>query len=378
MPDKLTITKEDQSKVQADIVSSFEIPEFGRKYIIYTFNEKDPNGLAKLNVSQIEDNSLIRVQTDDEWNRIKDVMRDMVKGQPTNVTYFSVENTEMNVANDGFKIIALKEEAIPKMKEVSSNSLNTVAQESTETPEIITPEAQSTIEPNSAAISIEQPETPVVEEPVVDAPAEETTPVAEETNTNDLEAPVSVDIPNGVEPAPSVVAGATFQTPPADLTNTPLNDIVTPTVENEESPVQKNVEAPAEEVTPVVETPTENDIVAPINVDLSSTPETPVVEEPVVDAPAEDTLSDAELIRQINDLLNKSSIKQEETKKMIMSNVNAGLYLSKVIERAETVNLEAVDVAKKTSDIAKVNQQAMQQNIAQEPVQEGPVLQQVA
>ena len=47
------VTKSTGEKVEAEINAAFEINDFGRKYVIYSFGETDPNGLAKLNVSQV-------------------------------------------------------------------------------------------------------------------------------------------------------------------------------------------------------------------------------------------------------------------------------------------------------------------------------------
>lgn len=84
MTDKITITNENGQTIEAEKIAVFEIPDFGRKYIIYTFNDVDPNGLVKLNVGQlVEENgtsSLKTIETDEEWTRIKDVMREIIKG----------------------------------------------------------------------------------------------------------------------------------------------------------------------------------------------------------------------------------------------------------------------------------------------------------
>lgn len=85
MTNKLTITNENGQSVEAEKIIAFEIPDFGRKYIIYTFNEVDTNGLAKLYVCQIEseENGTMKlkgIETDDEWTRIKSVMREIITG----------------------------------------------------------------------------------------------------------------------------------------------------------------------------------------------------------------------------------------------------------------------------------------------------------
>lgn len=84
MLDKIKINKDNGTTVEAEVITVFEMPDFGRKYIIYTFNEPDPNGLARLTVSQIiEENdsyTLKAIETDEEWSQIKEVMKDIIKG----------------------------------------------------------------------------------------------------------------------------------------------------------------------------------------------------------------------------------------------------------------------------------------------------------
>ena len=84
MPEKINVISENGQKVEAELIAAFEVPDFTRKYVIYTFNELDPNGLKKLNVSQlVEENgnySLKTIETDDEWSRIKNIMREIITG----------------------------------------------------------------------------------------------------------------------------------------------------------------------------------------------------------------------------------------------------------------------------------------------------------
>lgn len=84
MPDKLKATNENNEEIEIEIIATFEIADFNRKYIIYSFDEVDPNGLAKLHVSQIIEEgdkyTLAKIETDEEWTRIKNVMREIISG----------------------------------------------------------------------------------------------------------------------------------------------------------------------------------------------------------------------------------------------------------------------------------------------------------
>lgn len=75
----LTITKTDGSKEQVEEVISFEFNDTKKRYVVYTKNEKDVNGNVTVYVSRIERNGetpqLYGVDNEEEWNRVKDVLR---------------------------------------------------------------------------------------------------------------------------------------------------------------------------------------------------------------------------------------------------------------------------------------------------------------
>ena len=84
--EKIMIKGEDGSERLADILLYFTLKENGKDYIIYTFNEKDQNGMVVVYSSRIEmspnnpdDIRITGIETDDEWAKIKDVMRKVIK-----------------------------------------------------------------------------------------------------------------------------------------------------------------------------------------------------------------------------------------------------------------------------------------------------------
>ena len=84
--EKIMIKGEDGSEILADILLYFTLKENGKDYIIYTFNEKDQNGMVVVYSSRIEispnnpdDIRITGIETDDEWAKIKDVMRKVIK-----------------------------------------------------------------------------------------------------------------------------------------------------------------------------------------------------------------------------------------------------------------------------------------------------------
>lgn len=82
-PEKIRVTKEDGTVGEADVLLYFTLKENGKDYVIYTFNEKDERGLVTVYTSTVvktdDGYHLDTVETDEEWSKIKDVMRTVIK-----------------------------------------------------------------------------------------------------------------------------------------------------------------------------------------------------------------------------------------------------------------------------------------------------------
>ena len=67
---------------QADVLLMFKLEENGPDYLIYTFNEEDEKGLVKVYTSMFKKTddgiSLENIQTEEEWAKIKEVMRKVI------------------------------------------------------------------------------------------------------------------------------------------------------------------------------------------------------------------------------------------------------------------------------------------------------------
>ncbi len=72
-------------EVAAEIISVFTVLDTKKQYLIYTLNEADETGLVKIYVSRLlYDNNayhLLTITDDTEWNQIKDIMKNMVRGE---------------------------------------------------------------------------------------------------------------------------------------------------------------------------------------------------------------------------------------------------------------------------------------------------------
>lgn len=85
MEDKkiLTINKADGSTEEVEEVISFEFNDTKKCYLVYTKNEVDQNGNITIYVTEVIQDSMgtrfLGVESDDEWSKIKDVLRQLAK-----------------------------------------------------------------------------------------------------------------------------------------------------------------------------------------------------------------------------------------------------------------------------------------------------------
>ncbi len=91
----MSIVLEDGSIDEVEVLLSFEFTDTKKEYIIYTKNETDDNGnvtiyVASLNRKEDSDPVLGGVESDEEWARIKNVLKELSKPE---------EEKEENVEN---------------------------------------------------------------------------------------------------------------------------------------------------------------------------------------------------------------------------------------------------------------------------------------
>lgn len=85
MEDKkiLTINKSDGTTEEVEEVISFEFNDTKKRYLVYTKNETDQNGNVTIYVTEVVSDKMgtrfLGVANDDEWSRIKDVLRQLAK-----------------------------------------------------------------------------------------------------------------------------------------------------------------------------------------------------------------------------------------------------------------------------------------------------------
>lgn len=79
----LSIIKEDGTKEEVELLVCFEFNDNKKEYVVYTKNEKDENGNITIYVSSIDRSGdtpkMGAIESDEEWSRIKDVLRELSK-----------------------------------------------------------------------------------------------------------------------------------------------------------------------------------------------------------------------------------------------------------------------------------------------------------
>ena len=79
----LSIVQEDGSVEEVELLVSFKFRDNNKEYIVYTRNEKDESGNITIYVSHFVDKDgqleMEAVESDEEWSRIKDVLRELSK-----------------------------------------------------------------------------------------------------------------------------------------------------------------------------------------------------------------------------------------------------------------------------------------------------------
>ncbi len=88
MNDKKNImvtTMPDGSKEEVEVLLAFKFNDNNKEYVIYTKNEVDENGNVTIYISNVTRNgdnvNLTTVADDNEWTRIKNVLRELSKAE---------------------------------------------------------------------------------------------------------------------------------------------------------------------------------------------------------------------------------------------------------------------------------------------------------
>lgn len=80
----MSIILEDGSMDEVEVLLSFEFTDTKKEYIVYTKNETDDKGNITIYVASLTresggDSKLGSIETDEEWDRIKSVLKELSK-----------------------------------------------------------------------------------------------------------------------------------------------------------------------------------------------------------------------------------------------------------------------------------------------------------
>jgi uncharacterized protein YrzB (UPF0473 family) len=79
----MSIVAQDGSIEEVEVIIAFKFKDTNKEYVIYTKNEKDEKGLITVYVSYVDrsegETKLYGVDDEAEWNKIKDVLRELAK-----------------------------------------------------------------------------------------------------------------------------------------------------------------------------------------------------------------------------------------------------------------------------------------------------------
>ena len=79
----MSIIAEDGTVEEVEVILAFEFKDNKKEYVIYTKNEKDENDNVTVYVSNVDRTSgeprLMGIEDEEEWNRVKDVLRELSK-----------------------------------------------------------------------------------------------------------------------------------------------------------------------------------------------------------------------------------------------------------------------------------------------------------
>lgn len=69
-------------EMAGELLNEFVLPDTGKRYVVYTLNEENESGMIKIYVAEkAADGTLKSIESDDEWVRLKQVLKEMARGE---------------------------------------------------------------------------------------------------------------------------------------------------------------------------------------------------------------------------------------------------------------------------------------------------------
>ena len=114
MQEKVELLIDGKDTISQELLSEFEINDGGnvKRFILLTNNDIDQNGLIKILASEIDGGQIKRIDSDDDWTKVKNVMRSIIAASPEPITYINTAvNKSFNATQDHARIIAVQDTA---------------------------------------------------------------------------------------------------------------------------------------------------------------------------------------------------------------------------------------------------------------------------
>ena len=114
MQEKVELLIDGQDTLSQELLSEFEINDGGnvKRFILLTNNDIDQNGLIKILASEIDGGTIKRIDSEEDWAKVKNVMRSIIAASPEPITYINTAvNKSFNTTQDHARIIAVQDSA---------------------------------------------------------------------------------------------------------------------------------------------------------------------------------------------------------------------------------------------------------------------------
>jgi len=81
----MSIVSDDGEVEEVEVILAFEFKDTKKEYVIYTKNERDEDNNVTIYVSNVDRSNgepkLLGIDDEEEWNRVKDVLRELSKAE---------------------------------------------------------------------------------------------------------------------------------------------------------------------------------------------------------------------------------------------------------------------------------------------------------
>ena len=114
MQEKVEILIEGKAPINIELLSEFEINDGGtiKRFILMTNNDIDQNGLIKILASEIDGGQIKKIESDDDWTKVKNIMRSIIAASPESITYINTsDHKSFNASENYARVIAVQDSA---------------------------------------------------------------------------------------------------------------------------------------------------------------------------------------------------------------------------------------------------------------------------